>query len=191
MRAKGRLEGKALPSRRWLRQTRRFIHSSLDPFFSRFRSTRARSSRVGVTIPDCCASPIKNSSCPLSRRTNDRSAALASSVVAYKQAEIQSRSEPRTSNRGGKELLAFPFDEPGQIVSHEKLVQALIKGMVRGPRQLASRNPHLFLLSLRAHRHNGALRSNILHENFHPGPQSRQPVRMSCTRIGIIRGMKH
>jgi hypothetical protein len=33
-----------------------FTHSSFDPFFFRFRSTRAKSSRVGVEIPDCCAS---------------------------------------------------------------------------------------------------------------------------------------
>ena len=39
-----------------------FTQSVFDPFFFRFRSTRARSSRVGVAIPDCCASPFRNSS---------------------------------------------------------------------------------------------------------------------------------
>src|SRR5215471_4072573 len=37
-------------------------HSRFDLFFFRFRSTRARSSRVGVSTPDCRAKPFRNSS---------------------------------------------------------------------------------------------------------------------------------
>ena len=55
-----------------------------DPFFFRFRSIRARSSRLGVAIPLLLTNSVRNASylCPLSRRTIDRIAALASSVVA-------------------------------------------------------------------------------------------------------------
>jgi hypothetical protein len=50
----------------------------------RFRSIRARSSRVGVSMPDACASVVRNSwyPSPVSRRTMLRNAALASNVVA-------------------------------------------------------------------------------------------------------------
>jgi hypothetical protein len=37
------------------------VQSSLEPFFRRFRSTRAKSSRVGVSTPDACASCVRNS----------------------------------------------------------------------------------------------------------------------------------
>ncbi len=60
------------------------FHSLFDVRFLRFRSSRAKSSRVGVSIPDALANPRKNSSyvSPVSRRTIDRIAAFASSVVA-------------------------------------------------------------------------------------------------------------
>jgi hypothetical protein len=35
--------------------------SSFEPFFFRFRSIRAKSARVGVSIPDACASFVKKS----------------------------------------------------------------------------------------------------------------------------------
>ena len=37
------------------------IHSSLEPFFFRFRSSRAKSARVGVSMPDACASVVRKS----------------------------------------------------------------------------------------------------------------------------------
>ncbi len=60
------------------------VQSSLDPFFLRFRSNRARSARVGVAIPDASASWVSHASyaAPVSRRTRLRIAALASRVVA-------------------------------------------------------------------------------------------------------------
>src|SRR5213594_3965410 len=59
-------------------------HSSFDPLRARFRSSRANCSRVGVAIPDSCASRFRNSwyPSPVSRRTIVRKAAFASSVVA-------------------------------------------------------------------------------------------------------------
>src|SRR5215471_8813690 len=39
-----------------------FTHSSFDPFWARLRSNFAKSSRVGVAIPDSCASRRRNSS---------------------------------------------------------------------------------------------------------------------------------
>jgi hypothetical protein len=36
-------------------------HSVFRPFFGRFRSSRARSARVGVSIPEACASRVRNS----------------------------------------------------------------------------------------------------------------------------------
>jgi hypothetical protein len=61
-----------------------FVQSSLFPLPWRSRSSLARSSRVGVLIPDSLASRSRNSwyFSPVSRRTMLRSAALASSVVA-------------------------------------------------------------------------------------------------------------
>src|ERR1035437_78256 len=61
-----------------------FFHSLLEPFFFRLRSNRASCSRVGFSIPAALAKSFRYSSYfwPLSRRTRDRSAALASSVVA-------------------------------------------------------------------------------------------------------------
>ena len=38
-----------------------WVQSSFDPFFGRLRSIGARSSRVGVSIPDACASCVRNS----------------------------------------------------------------------------------------------------------------------------------
>ena len=38
-----------------------FIQSSFDVFFFRFRSSRAKSSRVGVSMPEAFASPVRNS----------------------------------------------------------------------------------------------------------------------------------
>ena len=35
------------------------VQSSFEPFFFRFRSSRARSSRVGVSMPDACASCVR------------------------------------------------------------------------------------------------------------------------------------
>ena len=37
------------------------VQSSFEPFFFRFRSMRAVSARVGVSIPDACASFVKKS----------------------------------------------------------------------------------------------------------------------------------
>ena len=37
------------------------VHSLLEPFFFRFRSSRANSARVGVSMPDACASVVRNS----------------------------------------------------------------------------------------------------------------------------------
>ncbi len=58
--------------------------SLFEPLFGRFRSSFARSSRVGVSIPEAAASCSSHSSysVPSSRRTIVRMAALASSVVA-------------------------------------------------------------------------------------------------------------
>ena len=60
-----------------------FTQSSFDPLFTRLRSSLASCSRVGVSIPDSFASRRRNSSysSPVSRRTIDRIAALASRVV--------------------------------------------------------------------------------------------------------------
>jgi hypothetical protein len=58
--------------------------SSFEPFFFRFRSRRARSSRVGVSIPEAFARSSRNVWYvrASSRRTIERIAAFASSVVA-------------------------------------------------------------------------------------------------------------
>ena len=37
-----------------------FVQSLFDVFFLRFRSSRAKSSRVGVSIPDAFARPVRN-----------------------------------------------------------------------------------------------------------------------------------
>src|ERR1700722_7790673 len=60
-----------------------WVQSSLDPFLGRLRSNFANCSLVGVSIPLSFANRVRNSSyfSPVSRRTIDRSAALASSVV--------------------------------------------------------------------------------------------------------------
>ena len=62
----------------------RVLPTRFDPLPVRLRSSLARSSRRGVSIPEAFASSIKNSSypCSLSPRTMLRSAAFASSVVA-------------------------------------------------------------------------------------------------------------
>jgi hypothetical protein len=58
-------------------------HSSLEPFFFRFWSSFANSSRVDVSIPLSCGKRVRNSlhSSPVSLRTIERKAALASNVV--------------------------------------------------------------------------------------------------------------
>jgi hypothetical protein len=38
-----------------------WVQSSFEPLFFRFRSIRARSARVGVSMPDACASFVKKS----------------------------------------------------------------------------------------------------------------------------------
>src|SRR4030095_12834666 len=45
------------------------VQSSFEPFFGRLRSRRAKSSRVGVSMPDACTSRVRNSSqlSPVSR----------------------------------------------------------------------------------------------------------------------------
>ena len=97
----------------------------------------------------------------------DPSLAIDPFEVPYQQqAEIDSRSQTRASHRRCIEALAFPLHKPIKIVSREKLVQALIEGMACRTRQLAARNPNVFLLfSPRAHRHMAILQSNILREN--------------------------
>ena len=57
--------------------------SLFEALFGRFRSVLTRSSRVGVSIPEATASCSRNSSYPVpsSRRTIERIAAFASSVV--------------------------------------------------------------------------------------------------------------
>ena len=37
------------------------VQSLLAPFFFRLRSSRAKSARVGVSMPDACANAIRNS----------------------------------------------------------------------------------------------------------------------------------
>ena len=75
------------------------FHSWFDPFFFRFRSIRARSSLLGVAIPLLWANSVRNASyrCPLSHRTIERIAALASSVVASTPT-ILPFSRPRSAN---------------------------------------------------------------------------------------------
>ena len=38
------------------------VQSSFEPFFFRFRSSRAKSARVGVSMPEAFASCVRNSS---------------------------------------------------------------------------------------------------------------------------------
>ena len=74
--------------------------SLFDPLFGRFRSSFARSSRVGVSIPEARASCASHSSysVPPARRTIVRSAAFASSVVASTPSVLP-RSRPDTCSR--------------------------------------------------------------------------------------------
>ena len=75
------------------------FHSWFDVRFLRFRSSRAKSSRVGVSIPDALANPRKNSSyvSPVSRRTIERIAAFSSKVVASRPIRCPF-SSPRSAN---------------------------------------------------------------------------------------------
>ncbi len=133
------------------RSTAACARSSCDPAHSR-----------AVESP---RTPGSTTSLLFARRSLVRYRSLRSTPPAADGSRFQERDQGVPC--GGRiELLALPFHKSVEIVSREKLVQTLIKGMARGPRQFATRHPNLFLLlPPRAHRHMTILRSNILLEN--------------------------